>query len=154
MAKAMIIYDSKYGNTRLVAETIAEAMGEVPEVEATVRDVKVVDLTQVTDSDAILVGSPNHIGKATRRIRKFIDSLGEADLKGKLAAVFDTYIGKDFEKAVKKMEEQITAGVPDLKLVTPGLSIRVTGMKGPVAEEELPKCREFGSRIANEIVNL
>ncbi len=154
MAKAMIIYDSKYGNTRLVAETIAEAMEEGSEVEATVRDVKAVDLTQVAESDAILIGSPNHIGKATRRIRKFIDGLGEADLKIKLAAVFDTYIGKDFEKAVKKMEEQIASKVPDLKIAAPGLSIRVTGMKGPVAEEELPKCREFGSKIANEIVNL
>lgn len=151
MAKAMIIYDSKYGNTRLVAETIAEGMGEV---EATVSEVKTVDLTRVVGSDAILIGSPNHAGKATRRIRRFINKLGEADLKGKLVAVFDTYIGKDFEKAVKKMEEQITARIPDLKLVTPGLSVRVTGMKGPVAEEELPKCREFGSRIANEIVNL
>jgi flavodoxin len=154
MAKAMIIYDSKYGNTRLVAETIAEAMEEVPEVEATVRDIRAVDLTQVTDSDAILIGSPNHIGKATRRIRKFIDSLGQADLKGKLAAVFDTYVGGDFEKAMKKMEKQIAENAPDLKLVTPGLSIRVTGMKGPVAEEELPKCRELGSRVASEIADL
>lgn len=151
MAKAMIIYDSKYGNTRLVAETIAEAMGEV---EATVSEVKTVDLTRVTESDAILIGSPNHMGKATRRTRKFIDRLGEVDLKGKLAAVFDTYIGKDFEKAVKKMEEQITSKVPDLRIAVPGLSIRVTGMKGPVAEEELPKCREFGSKIANEIAGL
>jgi len=154
MAKAMIIYDSKYGNTRLVAETIAEAMEEGTEVEATVREVKMADLTQVTDSDAILIGSPNHIGKATRRIRKFIDRLGEADLKGKLAAVFDTYVGGDFEKAMKKMEKQIAENAPDLKLVAPGLSIRVAGMKGPVAEEELPRCREFGSKVANEIAGL
>ena len=153
MAKAMIIYDSKYGNTRLVAETIAEAMEEGSEVEATVRAVKTVEPAQVAGSDAILIGSPNHMGKATRRIRKFIDSLGEADLKGKLAAFFDTYLGGDFEKAVKKMEKQIAENAPDLKLVTPGLSVRVTGMKGPVAEEELPKCREFGSRIANEIAD-
>jgi flavodoxin len=154
MPRAMIIYDSKYGNTRLVAETIAEAMEEGSEIEAAVREVKTVDLTQVTDSDAILIGSPNHIGKATRRIRKFIDRLGKADLKDKMVAVFDTYVGGDFEKAMKKMEEQIAENAPDLKLVTPGLSVRVTGMKGPVAEEELPKCREFGSRIANGIVNL
>jgi flavorubredoxin len=129
-------------------------MEEVTEVEATVRDVRTVDLTQVAGSAVILIGSPNHIGKATRRTRKFIDRLGEADLKGKLAAVFDTYIGNDFEKAVKKMEKQIAENAPDLKLVTPGLSVRVTGMKGPVAEEELPRCREFGSKVANEIVNL
>ena len=94
------------------------------------------------------MGSPNHIGRATRSIKKFIDKLGNLNLEGKLAAVFDTYIGKDFEKAVKKMEKQISEKVPGLKLAAPGLSIRVKGMKGPIAEGELPKCKEFGTKIA------
>jgi hypothetical protein len=38
-----------------------------------------------------------------------------------------------------------------LKIVTPGLSIRVEGMKGPIAEEEFPKCREFGKQVATQI---
>ncbi|MDM7911661.1 MAG: hypothetical protein QUS09_01040, partial [Methanotrichaceae archaeon] len=33
----------------------------------------------------------------------------------------------------------------------PGLSIKVQGMKGPLAERELPKCREFGRRIASHL---
>ena len=72
-------------------------------------------------------------------------------LKGKPIAVFDTYIGKDFEKAVKKMEKQITEKAHDMRLLTPRLSIRVQGMKGPILQEELAKCQEFGKEIAGKI---
>jgi len=148
VAKVVVVYESKYGNTKLVAETIIEGMKEVSGIETVLSELKEVDLNQVREFDAILVGSPNHIGGATRSIKKFIDKLGNLNLEGKLAAVFDTYIGKDFEKAVKKMEKQISEKVPGLKLAAPGLSIRVKGMKGPIAEGELPKCKEFGTKIA------
>ena len=148
VAKVIIIHESKYGNTRLVAEKIAGGMNEVPGVETVLSELKEVDLNQFIEFDAILVGSPNHIGSATRNIRKFIDGIGKLGLEGKLAAVFDTYMGSDFEKAVKKMEKQMNKKAPGLQLAAPGLSIRVEGMKGPVTEGELPKCREFGAKIA------
>lgn len=151
MAKVIVIYESRYGNTKLVAETIVEGVREVSGVETVLNELKEVDLNQLAEFDGILVGSPNHIGGATRSIRKFIDELGKLNLEGKLAAVFDTYIGKDFEKAVRKMEKQISEKVPDLKLVAPGLSIRVAGMKGPIVEGELPKCKEFGVKIATQL---
>jgi len=148
MAKAIVIYESKYGNTKLVAETIIEGLRGVSGVDVVLSEVKEVDLNQLAEFDAILVGSPNHMGGATRSIRKFIDRLGKLNLEGKLAAVFDTYLGGDFEKAVKKIEKQISKKVLGLKLATPGLSIRVEGMKGPITEGELPKCKEFGAKIA------
>jgi len=151
LAKAIIIYESKYGNTRLAAEAIAEGMREVPGIEPVLNELQEVGLNQLIEFDAILVGSPNHMGGATRGIRKFIDKLGKLNLPGKMAAVFDTYIGGDYEKAVKKMEKQISEKVPGLKLVTSGLSIRVEGMKGPIAEGELPKCKEFGVKIATQL---
>ena len=49
------------------------------------------------------------------------------------------------------MERKISEKAPGLKLFTPGLSIRVEGMKGPIAEGELPKCKEFGVKIATQI---
>ena len=151
MAKVIIVYESKYGNTRLVAEKIIEGMRELPGIETALKELKEVDLNQVNEYDAVLVGSPNHIGSATRGIRKFIDSLGKISLEGKLAAVFDTYMGQDYEKAVKKMEKQISGKTPTLKLIAPGLSIRVEGMKGPIADGELPKCKEFGIKIATRL---
>ena len=150
MKKALIVYESKYGNTRLVAEKIAEGMSQVSEIEIELVELKDVNLNQVDEFDTILIGSPNHVGSPTRGIRKFIDKLGKSKTENKKVAVFDTYIGKDFEKAVKKMEKQIGAKVPGLILVAPGLSIRVDGMKGPVTDGELPKCEEFGIRLANK----
>ena len=151
MVKVIVVYESKYGNTKLVAETIIEGMREVSGVEAVLGELNEADLNQLNEFDAILVGSPNHLGNATKNIRKFIDGLGKLNLKGKSAAVFDTYMYKDFEKAMKKMEKQISGKVPALKLVTPSLSIRVEGMKGPIAEGELPKCKEFGVKIATQL---
>jgi len=66
-------------------------------------------------------------------------------------AVFDTYIKEDFEKAVKKMEKRINEKVLGLKQIAPGLSIKVQGMKGPILEEEFPKCKDFGKKIANQL---
>jgi len=151
MVRVIVAYESKYGNTRLVAETIAEGMREVSGVETVLSELKEVDLSQLNEFNVILIGSPNHIGSATRGIRKFIDKIGKLNLEGKLTAVFDTYIGGDFEKAVKRMEKQISEKVPGLKLAVPGLSIKVAGMKGPIVEGELPKCKEFGVKIATQL---
>ncbi|MCJ7764129.1 MAG: NAD(P)H-dependent oxidoreductase [Dehalococcoidales bacterium] len=151
MLKVIVIYESKYGNTKLVAENIVEGMKEASKTEAILSEAKQVNFDDVISADAILIGSPNHWGGATGSISKFINKLGEINLNSKPAAVFDTYISHDFEKAVKKMEEQITEKVPSLKLVTPGLSMKVKGSKGPILEEELPKCREFGVKFGELI---
>ena len=152
MAKAIIVYESKYGNTKLVAEAIVSGIKEISGAEPILAELKKVRLDQITDFDAIEIGSPNHMGSATRSVRKFIDSLGKLNLEGKYVAVFDTYMSSDFEKAVKKMEKQISEKVPQLKLAVPGLSIRVKGMRGPIDEGEIPKCKEFGVKIAKQII--
>jgi flavorubredoxin len=150
-AKVIVVYESKYGNTKLVAETIAEGMREVEGIEAVVSEVKEVDLGKVPDCDAILVGSPNHIGGPTGGIKKFIGKLGKLPLERKVFAAFDTYLGKSFEQATRKLEKRISLKVPGSKLAAPGLSIQVDGMKGPISEGELPKCKEFGKKIATQM---
>jgi len=157
MVKVFVVYDTKYGNTKLVAEKIVEGMGEVEGIETAISDVEEVDLERVADSDAILIGSPNHWGGPVGGIKKLIDKLGKLDLKAKWVAVFDTQLGRNsigrnqFEKAVKKMEERINEKIPGLKLIVPGLSIKVNGMEGPIAEGELPKCVDFGKKIATQL---
>jgi len=151
MVKVFVVYDTKHGNTKLVAEKIVEGMREVEGIETTISDVEEVDLERVADYDAIIIGSPNHWGGPVRGIKKLIDKLGKLDLKAKWVAVFDTYIKEDFEKAVKKMEKRISEKVPILKLIVPGLSIKVGDMKGPIVDGELPKCKEFGIKIARQL---
>ena len=151
MARVFIVYDTKYGNTKLVAEKIAEGIRELKGIETEVSDVKEVDFKKLADADAILIGAPNHMGSPSRAIMKFIDGLGKLELKAKQAAVFDTYMGRDFEKAAKKMENKLREKVPSLKLMTPGLSIRVDDAQGPITEGELPKAIEFGKKIATQL---
>jgi len=152
MVKVFVVYDTKYGNTKLVAEKIVEGIREVEGIETAISDVEEVDLEKVADYDAILIGSPNHIGGPVRGIKKLIDKLGKLYLKAKWVAVFDTQLGgNQFEKAVKKMEKRIGEKVPSLKLITSGLSIRVDGMKGPVTDGEFSKCKDFGKKIANQL---
>jgi len=152
LVKVFVVYDTKYGNTKLVAEKIVEGMREVEGIETAISDVEEVDLEKVADYDAILIGSPNHWGGPARAITKFIDKLGKLDLKAKWIAVFDTNLGgNQLEKAVKKMEKRIGEKIPGLKLIVPGLSIKVGGMEGPIVEGELPKCKEFGNKIAKKL---
>jgi flavodoxin len=127
-----------------------EGIDEGEGIETAISDVKDIDPKKAANYDVILIGSPTHFGGPVRGINKFIDKLGKLDLKAKWVAVFDTYLGEDFEKSVKKMEKRISEKVPRLKLIASGLSIRVDGMKGPVTDGEFPKCKDFGKKIANQ----
>jgi len=149
--KVLVAFDTKYGNTETVAKTIVEGIKSAEGIEVTLSNMKKVDFKKLDGYDAILMGCPTHFGGPTRGAKKFIDKLGKLELKGKKIAVFDTYIKEDFEKSVKKMEERISERSPGLQLLLPGLSIQVEDMKGPILEEELPKCREFGKRVATQL---
>lgn len=153
LVKVIVVYESKYGNTKRAAEAIAEGINEVGGIEVSVKELKEVDIQNVTSYDVILVGSPNHFGGPTRGIKGFIDKLGKLRLEGKMFAVFDTYMGKDFEKAVKKMEKRINEKIPAIKRIALGLSVKVHGIKGPIEENELAECKEYGRKIAAHIVS-
>ena len=151
MAKVIVVYESKYGNTKRAAETIIEGMKEISGIEAVLSEPKAVDLSKLADFDAIVIGSPIHAGSATRGIRKFVGNLGKFKLDGKLVAIFDLHMSPESGRVVGKLEKQIGEKAPGLKIAVPGLSIRVKGLKGPISEGELPRCKEFGSKIASQL---
>ena len=152
LVKVCIVYDTRYGNTRRVAEAILEGVEEIGEVEAVLVRPEQTEPAEMLECDVILIGSPNHYGGPTREIKEFIDGLGKVGLEGRHGAVFDTYLGAGFyEKAVKGMEKRISEKVRGLKLMVPGLSILVERSKGPIVEGGLPRCREFGRRIADQL---
>ena len=151
MAKVIVIYESKFGNTKLAAETIIDGMKRIPGIEAFLSEPKAVDQSKLANFDAIVIGSPTHIGSATRGIHKFVGNLGKLGLDGKLVAIFDLHMGLETGRVVGKLEKQIAEKAHGLKIAVPGLSIRVDGMKGPITEGELPKCREFGEEIATQL---
>lgn len=152
MTSISIYYDSKYGNTKLVAEKIAEGLQSRGET-VTLGHVHDMRLEGAVCSDAIVLGAPNHMAQPSRAMKRFIDYLATADLKATKVAVFGTYSGRvrPVDRAVKKLEGIVQTKLPSLKLVLPGLSVRVNGVKGPVVADELPKCIEFGTAIAAQL---
>jgi menaquinone-dependent protoporphyrinogen IX oxidase len=153
LTKIFVAYDSKYGNTKRAAETIAQGIQEVVGKKTPVGDVKEVNLESVAEYDALVIGAPNHMAKPSRTMLKFIDRLARVDLKATHVAVFGTYSGRAREpdRAVKKMEKNIKKKLPKTNLLLPSLSVRVHGVTGPIFEEELPRCKDFGKRIANQL---
>ncbi|MBY8988989.1 MAG: flavodoxin family protein [Candidatus Lokiarchaeota archaeon] len=148
--KVLIVFDTKSGNTQKVAELIAEGINSVEGNETEVVNVKDFDLNADATYDLILIGSPNHVGSHVKSIKKLIKILSSSAVKVNSFAAFDTYMGKDFEKAVKKMEKQIKENLPNSTMALPGLSIKVGGMKGPIVEEDLSKCKEYGIKLAKK----
>ena len=152
LAQVIIVYDSKFGNTKLVAETILEGINEVENVEAVLKKLEQTDPAELLGYDMILIGSPNHYGGPTIDMKEFMNRLENVGLVEKPVAFFDTYLGAGFfEKAVKRMEKMINEKLPGLNVIVPGLSIRVEKSRGPIVEGELPKCRDFGQKMAHHL---
>lgn len=110
---------------------------------------KNVDPQKLLACDALIVGAPNHMGKPSRAIIKFVDGLSGLEVKAKWGAAFDTYFQRQhyFMKATRKLEKHMSKKLPNLKLID-GLSIKVIGVNGPIADGELVKAKEFGKKTA------
>ena len=153
MLKVFVVYDTKYGNTKLAAESILKGIREVEGIETAIGYVKEVDAEKVAVCDAIVLGAPNHMGRPSRTMKSFVDRLAEFDLKARDMAVFGTYAGRvrNVDRAVKKLEKMLEKKLPNLNLISPSLSVRVNGVRGPLVEGELPKCVDFGQKIARQL---
>jgi len=151
MVKVLIVYDSKYGNTRRAGESILEGIRESEGFETSIGYVNELDIGKSVNFDAIVLGAPNHMGRPSRTMKKFVEKLTTLNLTAKNVAVFGTYSGRvrTADRAMKKLEKMVQTKLPNLNLISPSQSVRVNGVSGPLVEGELPKCVDFGRRIAN-----
>ncbi len=149
MVRVFVFYDSKYGNTKLAAEKIAEGMRDEG-AEVDLGYIKEVTAEHALDYDSLVLGAPNHMGRPSQTMKKFVNRLSELGLKGKKVAVFGTYSGKarSPDRSVSKMERMVQEKLPNLSLISLSLSVRVKGVSGPVVDGELPKCVDFGKALA------
>lgn len=89
MAKILIAYYTRTGNTKKMAEYIAEAInkeGIVPDIKE-IKDVKVDELLNY---DAIVIGSPTYYGTMSAQIKQLLDDSVKfhGKLDGKIGAAF------------------------------------------------------------------
>ena len=152
MANVLVIYDSKFGNTKRLAQEIAAGIQEAGDINCKVENIKDLDKGEVAAFDAVLFGCPVHVMRATRGITGAIKKAAKDGLDGKLVTTFETYMGNHDGKALRKMEDLLTKKAPGARLVAPGFSALVDGYEGPLNAEDAVKGKEFGKTIGQELL--
>jgi len=92
--KVSIVYHSETGNTKRIAEMIAEGAKLGGEVEVKSMSIDEIDGSFVEGSKAIIIGCPTHRGAYSWQMKKWIGTT-KLKLAGKVGSVFATeaYIG-------------------------------------------------------------
>jgi NAD(P)H dehydrogenase (quinone) len=89
MAKGLLIYYSRSGNTRQMAEMIAKAMTDAG-LETDCKSIDKVKVDDLLTYDAIVIGSPTYYGGMAAQIKQLIDDavVKHGQLDGKVGAAF------------------------------------------------------------------
>jgi NAD(P)H dehydrogenase (quinone) len=90
--QVLVLYFSKGGNTKKLAQKIAEGVEQVDGVEAVLKHTKEVDKADFEASDGVIAGSPVYFGVMAAELKKvFDDFVGvRKKMEGKVGAAFAT----------------------------------------------------------------
>ncbi|NHI92327.1 MAG: hypothetical protein EAX96_07470 [Candidatus Lokiarchaeota archaeon] len=147
--KIAVLYDSKYGNTKQVAEFLADKM-QVNNNQIRLfrtKESKPKDLLSF-QPEIMLVGGPTHFGKPTRTLKKYIKSLGKSRPNNTFykVAVFNCNIGGDICKLI---EAELVDVFPKVEIFKYSLPITVCGMQGPLPDNWKEDATNFISAFLN-----
>lgn len=98
MAKVLVVYATDYGSTKKMAEAVVEGAKLVDGAQVVIKTAEETTAEDFTSSDAIIMGSPVHMGTVDWRVKQLIDKVcGKLWMKdalsGKVGAVFATGSG-------------------------------------------------------------
>ena len=156
--KALVIYDSFFGNTEQIAQAIGNALGSPEDVEVLrVGNVKPEQLTGLT---LLIVGSPTRGFRPTPAISNLLKSIPKNGLKGVKVAAFDTRFAVDeiesyvfilrilvniFGYAAKPIADRLEKKGGEL--IIPPEGFFVGGTEGPLKEGELERAVDWAKQI-------
>lgn len=144
--RALVVFDTLHGNTRQIAEAIAEGFGASWEV--VVKPATEADIADLDDRDLLVLGCPVHGWNVSKPMREFLDRLDAGRVDGGNAAAFDTKFkhilaGGAAKKLVGRLRKL------GLDILAEPESFFVTGMEGPLQEGEVDRANAFGARLAS-----
>jgi len=157
MAKILIVYDSKTGNTQTMAKAIARGTQEAGIIETAVKKVEETTNDDLLGADGIIMGSPTYFGQMSAKLKALIDSSisVHGQLTGKVGGAFTSSGGRasggetTLLSIVQAMliHGMIVWGRADDK----HYGVAVTGKP---SKEDLAECETLGSRVAELILRL
>lgn len=153
--KVAILYDTKFGNTKKLADLLADGLvgHEVQLFRTTETEPQ--DLLAF-NSEAILVGGPTHGFTPARTLTKYMKSLKKLIKKGtpstvKKGAAFNCNIFKDVSH---KIQKKMIAAFPNIQVFDKTLPLSVGGLKGGNWEANWEeKVKDFISEFLAFIAN-
>jgi flavorubredoxin len=147
VAKALVVYDSVYGNTAKVARALAAGL-ESEGVDVNIVKVDAVRFDELGSIDLLCVGGPVHAWNASKPVKEFLERLKNVKgLAGKKTFAFDT-----------KMKSRLAGsagGKIERKLKDLGLTVAkssesaiVKGREGPLEESAEGTFKQIGAELA------
>ncbi len=144
--KAIVIYDSQYGNTEQIAKAIGSGFGEETRV-VKVGEVKAEDIAPY---HFVIIGSPTQGGRQTAAIKDFLDKLPAEALKEKRLAAFDTRLKNIFVKMFGYAAPRIEAAIKEKggNATAQPQGFFVKSAKGPLLDGELERATTWAKSVA------
>ncbi len=165
MERALVIFESMFGNTRTIAEAVAEGLSSWFVTDLT--EVSLAATRIAADVSLVVVGGPTHAFGLTRPrtrqdaatqideplvspaggVREWVDAV-ERPRSGVGAAAFDTRIDKPRVpgSAARGAEKRLRR--LGFRLVAPAESFYVTGTTGPLVPGEVERARQWAEQVA------
>ena len=148
LGKALVVYDSVYGNTEKVARALAKGL-EDGGVDVDCVRVDAVKFDELSWHDLLVVGSPVHAWSASKPIKAFLERLKSAEgLSGKKAFALDTKMSRSrlAGSAGGKIEGKLKS--LGLTIVKPHASAVVKGREGSLEEGAEETFKQLGAELA------
>jgi NAD(P)H dehydrogenase (quinone) len=151
LLKALIIYDSKTGNTEKMAFMIAEGVREADGVECVAKRVEDATLEDLIQTHGIIVGSPTYYGCMSGKLKEFFDKSVNihGKLDGKIGAAFTSSGGtaSGAETTVISILEAMLIHGMIIQGDPGGKHYGMAAVEAPGGKDET-LCRRFGRRTA------
>lgn len=146
--KALVVYDTKFGNTEHLARVIAAELGKGAVVEMLTAETADLELTGV---DLLVVGGPTQMHGVSPTLRALLDSLPPHALQDIAAAAFDTRLhgmklltGSAAEGIAHRLEKH------GAWLLLPPETFQVQASEGPLADGEAERAATWASAVLSE----
>jgi flavorubredoxin len=90
MIKAIIIYETRKGSTRLLAEAVREGL-EQSGVKTEVKRISEVNTAELADYTGVILGSATYNKNMMETMKTFLFKLEQSNLQGKIGTAFGAY---------------------------------------------------------------
>jgi menaquinone-dependent protoporphyrinogen IX oxidase len=155
--KGIVVYDTSSGNTKKIAETIAETLKESG-IEADLFHVKEVKKISAKYFDFLVLGSPTKFGTMSFAMKSFLGKVKSEEWMNKPFIAFDTENPENIEKARAEIKEWSAAEKiadnlreKEMNQLLPVLKAAVLGWKGPLVEGEIERAKDYARELATKL---